>query len=320
MKPPYPRVGHLVFQRTPSLHWSFPRGQRIRWEDLSYPTTEDFELRVGYARGHGDIATHCHEDFVELVLVTNGKTVNSLEGNPYQVQKGSVFVIHPGQWHDYSCSRNLDLFNLCIRESALRQLPLRLLTTPGYLAFFQVEPAFRQKKSLTSQLILSGQTLEDVALSADRLRNVLADRDPLSSIRAQAIFTDLVAKLAIEYQALSSTQLKPVSLQFAKVISFIEMSYSEPITVADIAQHAGLSLRSLHRACLDYAGIPPKHLLTDVRLDHARQILAAGSESITEAAFAVGFTDSNHFSKCFKTRMGCSPREFRARHQDRRDP
>jgi len=99
------------------------------------------------------------------------------------------------------------------------------------------------------------------------------------------------------------------------VISFIEKNCSEPITVMDIARHAGFSARTLHRACMDYAGISPKQLLTDVRLENARQMLAQGSATVTEIAFATGFSDSNHFSKCFKNKQGCSPREFRSRQE-----
>jgi len=36
-------------------------------------------------------------------------------------------------------------------------------------------------------------------------------------------------------------------------------------------------------------------------------------KSITEIAFSWGFSDSAHFSRCFKLRFGVSPREFRLR-------
>ena len=304
----------MIFRRTYE-HRNFANVSRIYWKDVPYSRSKNFDICVGYARNHGNITNHCHDDFFEMVLVTNGTATNFLEGTPYPILEGSVFVIHPRQQHGYSGAKNLDLFNICIRESALDRLPEKLLASSGYVAFFRVEPAFRHKKKLPSQLVLSTRSLDEVAHTADRLRSALAASDPLNEIRAFAIFIDLLAKISIEYQSPKHTPASQISLHFARVISFIEKNFADPITVADIARHSGLSMRSLHRACLAYAGSPPKQFLTDVRLEHAKRILAEGSESVTETAFASGFSDSNHFSKYFKSKTGYSPREFRARQQ-----
>nr|WP_291557272.1 helix-turn-helix domain-containing protein [Comamonas sp. SCN 65-56] len=39
----------------------------------------------------------------------------------------------------------------------------------------------------------------------------------------------------------------------------------------------------------------------------------ASARSVSEIAFAWGFNDAAHFSRAFKNRFGCSPRDMRAR-------
>lgn len=305
----------MHFKQT-SEHRDFKQASRIYWKDLTYPTSNDFEVQVGYARDHGNFNNHCHDDFFEMVLVTRGKAINHLEGNNYLIEEGSIFVVHPEQKHGYDESDDLDLFNICIRESALKQLPLRLLSSPGYVAFFRVEPTFRHKKGLQSQLVLPYESLKYAAHLVDRLREVQANPEPLNEVRAKAIFTELLAKISLEYQTLTHLPVKQVSLQFAKVISFIEEHFSDQISVEDVAAKVGMSARTLHRNCIDYAGIPPKQLLTNLRINQAKQWLIENNDTITEIAFATGFTDSNHFSKQFKMKVGCTPKEFRLQNRN----
>ena len=57
------------------------------------------------------------------------------------------------------------------------------------------------------------------------------------------------------------------------------------------------------------------------RLDAARRDLcdpALAARSISEIAFAWGFNDAAHFSRAFRARFGCSPRELRAWREPRR--
>ncbi|MEZ5653153.1 MAG: helix-turn-helix domain-containing protein [Burkholderiaceae bacterium] len=56
--------------------------------------------------------------------------------------------------------------------------------------------------------------------------------------------------------------------------------------------------------------------IRNARLDACRRALADPTQalrSISEIAFAFGFNDAAHFSRSFRARFDCSPREFRAR-------
>jgi two-component system response regulator YesN len=52
-------------------------------------------------------------------------------------------------------------------------------------------------------------------------------------------------------------------------------------------------------------------LLTDLRIDRAKQLLTNPALKIIDVAEQVGYNDSSYFSHCFKKREGMSPKEFR---------
>lgn len=286
------------------------------WKDLWYPTTDHLDVCVGYGRNHGDHPIHIHEDFIELVIVTEGEGINLLEKKPYRISKGSIFVIHPKQAHGYIDTKKISLYNVCIRAVALKELPLGLLAAPGYIALFKVEPVFRQKRSLESHLKLEGSAFKEIIWLTERLKNRIEDPRPLSRVCAKAIFTEILAQLACEYQASQPATFKAPSLEAAKAISFMETHYTEPITVDEIARRTGFTVRTLHRACLDYLDLPPKKIINNLRIEGAMRLLRESKKSVTEVAFASGFLDSNYFSKCFKDKTGMTPRKFRNSSQE----
>lgn len=286
-------------------------GESLCWDDLWWPSSEVIDVRIGVARNLEDQGIHSHSDFFELVIVTRGTAVNIHQNQSFNIGKGSCFVIHPNQSHGFFHTRNLDVYNVCIKESALKQQPLALLSSRGFLALFKVEPMFRVKKGLESQLNMSGGKIEEIAWLLQHLMAILVAPDPLSQVRTKALFTELLARLAFEYQSISTDTFKPASLQFAKAVSYIESNYAEAITVVGVAKYAGMAVRSLHRSCWEYAGVSPKRLIMDIRIEKAKELLQKRGNSITDVAFSTGFTDSSHFSKCFKMIVGSSPKEYR---------
>ncbi len=85
------------------------------------------------------------------------------------------------------------------------------------------------------------------------------------------------------------------------------------VTVAELAEVAGLSeprLTSLFRTSL---GTSPARYAEDVRLHHAAKLLETSGLSGKEVAHACGFHDHPHFSRRFKRLFGSGPSAYAAR-------
>lgn len=81
-----------------------------------------------------------------------------------------------------------------------------------------------------------------------------------------------------------------------------------------LARHAGLSVRTLHRRCLEQLGTTPAKLIDKLRVEHARALLAASSVPPKSLAAACGFGNPTHMKRAFERQLGIGPREYRVLH------
>lgn len=102
---------------------------------------------------------------------------------------------------------------------------------------------------------------------------------------------------------------------FSRVEQFIETHLSEPtLCPTEIANAVGISVRHLHRLFLQKESTVAEYI-RERRLECCRTELCDprfSDRNITEIAFFWGFSDSAHFSRCFKRRFGVSPSLFRS--------
>jgi AraC-like DNA-binding protein len=84
-------------------------------------------------------------------------------------------------------------------------------------------------------------------------------------------------------------------------------------TLQDVAREIGMSARTLQRRLTD-AGITFQQIVEDTRRELASHYLKQSAVELNEAAFLLGFEDSNSFFRAFQAWEGTSPGEWRARH------
>lgn len=104
--------------------------------------------------------------------------------------------------------------------------------------------------------------------------------------------------------------------RLARVHAFIEQNLGDAaLSPAHIASKTGVSVRYLHRL-FEGTGTTVSGFLWRRRLERSRAALVdprRRAQSITEIAFAFGFSDASHFSKAFSRAFGESPSECRRR-------
>lgn len=82
----------------------------------------------------------------------------------------------------------------------------------------------------------------------------------------------------------------------------------------DVAAALGISKRYLHQLCAGSGATFNQHLFA-LRIDHACRLLGNASYAaltITEIAFACGFSEASYFSRVFRQRLGVTPSGYRA--------
>src|SRR5690606_11153802 len=91
---------------------------------------------------------------------------------------------------------------------------------------------------------------------------------------------------------------------------FMEEHFSEPLTLADIAEAAGVGGAHLCRLFKQETGSTPFEYLRRVRLIRAKYWLHQSKEKIARIAEATGFGTAQELNRTFQKLEHMSPREF----------
>ncbi|WP_299336255.1 ATP-binding protein [uncultured Psychroserpens sp.] len=82
---------------------------------------------------------------------------------------------------------------------------------------------------------------------------------------------------------------------------------NDQLSVEHIAREVGFSRSQLHRKLKAISGKSANQLITEIRLNEAHRMLKSKSGSVSEIAYAVGYSNLSYFTKSFKERFGELP-------------
>lgn len=93
-------------------------------------------------------------------------------------------------------------------------------------------------------------------------------------------------------------------------LSFIEAHYGEQVSLDDIAAAGSVGKSECLRCFRKALGTTPVAYLNAYRVSEATEMMRAGEMTVTQIAFACGFSSASYFSKAFRAQVGMSPREY----------
>lgn len=128
-----------------------------------------------------------------------------------------------------------------------------------------------------------------------------------------AVHTHALALLAEQLRPLLPAPLglaagERARLEHARAL--MEQSLERPLRVAALAAAVGLSAARLRAGFEQLYGAPPARLLLDLRMQHARELLAQGCQAAV-AGYRVGYAHPASFSAAFARHFGHPPRRGR---------
>ncbi|MBR5967935.1 MAG: helix-turn-helix domain-containing protein [Lachnospiraceae bacterium] len=98
---------------------------------------------------------------------------------------------------------------------------------------------------------------------------------------------------------------------FDRILGYTEEHYAEKLTLDSLAEEFGYSRNYICRLFQKNTGRSLNVYLTDLRMQHAYELLKKPDMLIKEVALQTGYSDYYHFFKVFKEKFGFSPKEMR---------
>lgn len=142
-------------------------------------------------------------------------------------------------------------------------------------------------------------------------------RDHGSAVAADA------ARLAVmplereggQAQFIVTPPTKPQGAELEPVLRWMEENAARDLTLNDIADHAGMSTRTLNRRFREQTGTTPLQWLHRARVRQAQHLLETTKHPVELIASRVGFGSATAFRDRFKRVAGTSPNAYRAAFQ-----
>jgi AraC family carnitine catabolism transcriptional activator len=134
----------------------------------------------------------------------------------------------------------------------------------------------------------------------------------LANAAARYVFAPPIrAHGALQYPENTEPLGNSVPTNVRAAIRVMEANLETPLSIAEVCRHVGLSHRQLDRLFAQCVRKTPALYYRDIRLDRARGLVTQTDLTMSEIAFASGFSSQVHFSRAYKDRFGLPPSKDR---------
>lgn len=97
----------------------------------------------------------------------------------------------------------------------------------------------------------------------------------------------------------------------AEIMQYIDNHFTEEIQLSVFAAKHFRDVTYISRLFKEYTGINYSDYLVEKRVEYAKKLLIKANTSVDDVANAVGYNDTSHFRRVFKSKTGMSPAQYR---------
>lgn len=248
---------------------------------------------------------HSHPDAMELCFLAGGSQAYAVGDARFPLRGGQMFLTYPNELHQGATpfQERCRLYYLIVDTVNCRE---------KFLGFPNGDCAVlaQSLQEIEQRVFFAGERTRELFEACFSFAGQLAQapEDPLlrSSLRCGLFF------LLREILECSRQGVPGYSPQIQAVLEYFSEHLEERLLLCDAAQAAQMSLEQLKRRFRREVGIAPGDYLLRQKVQRAGELIRSGC-SITDAAFQLGFSSSQHFARVFKKYFGFAPSQLRIR-------
>lgn len=251
------------------------------------------------------VTTHWHDE-AELTLVTSGSCIYQIDLIDYDVKKGDILFIPPLLLHSISLDTSNEFFSetyvfhmnflggnstdICstryLAPIMNQEVSIPCLITPEHPVYPSLRKIFNQITSLYNEEVIGYELA-------------------LKSLLLQSIF------LLLQYSTKNgSSETKISSDKLKSVLDYIELHYSEQISVSELARLCYFSDYHFMRFFKKHINMTCMEYINNLRLEKSVELFKQGNTSIIDVSLSVGFHNLSYFHRAFKKKYHMTPLSF----------
>ena len=245
--------------------------------------------------------SHTHPQY-EVYFCTKSVTQKSvINGVEYAYKYPCVIISTPYTIHSMSCEgtdgEDFERFVIYFDEKTLNSFADHLIPkmmnirNSGLLFRLSVEQAEQLKALILS---VNAETASEKELLLALFLNKLCNFEPVEP----------------------PVRIGTSSFYIQDVLQYIAEHFCDQINSASVSQRFAISRSKLDRDFKRFTGSTVHSFLDNCRLSHAKSLILTRRElSIGEIASMSGFSSETYFFPYFKSHTGCTPSEYKNKHQ-----
>lgn len=236
-----------------------------------------------------------HTDFLSLYLVRRGKATHVIDGQPFEVARGDVYAMMPGQTHWFDREEGLVLDTIHAAPQSFSEAEWVALGRPVPGRWLHLTPAAHAQ----------------VSEAWSELRTEWERGTPEALLLVPGLF----ARLLVRLHRLRLGNQSPAPVRQESVVStavrYLEEHFTEPLRIEQLAARVFLSPDRFTEVFAEAVGRTPRDYLKHLRLERAKELLSATDQPIATIGLLAGFSDPAYFARAFRSATGHTPREWR---------
>ena len=279
------------------------RGSKISVEDLHF-SVGDFDIWSGQCLSGMEVRFTALPDAYVVYLPRNGSMEVTSGGRTLQSQASGIIVadlgkadalrLHPGRSH----------IGIAFSRDVVKRELAKMLDGP---AVHDLEIAAEIPMGVAAYERLGG-------LGQLIWNSLESDAATMLSLRStEYLFRGAIVSLleSVPHRYATLLERPPVAAiprQVKRAIDYMVAHLGEPLGIDDLAQQAGVSVRSLQVGFRQFTDTSPLEYLRTLRLNAARhEIMSGAAGTVAEIASRWGFTHMGRFSGLYRQAYGELP-------------
>ena len=252
---------------------------------------------VSYTSYDLNCLPHIHEE-IELAVLLSGSTDVTCESCTYTMCAGDICVFMPGEIHSFTSHG----------KSRLYVAKLHCKNSHEQINF----PALRARENIIKNgTSLNKKLRTEIETLVSEVRNKAHGYGYAANGISQQIIVFLIRSGILK--SVNTAERKKLLFYvnlLQNVNKYIELHYSEPISLADISSYCNLSEYYFAHMFKKATGRTFYNHLTIYRLEKALPLLLYSDKKIIEIASLCGFSNTRSFNRLFKKFIFKTPREY----------
>lgn len=247
--------------------------------------------------------SHWHDDF-EFILILNGSMFYNVNGNHLLLQTGEGLFVNSRSFHYGYSDTHTDCSFICIL------LSYELLSSNEYFKTTCINP-------LTQNTQFPFQKL---TVAVPWQYSIINDLSELYTVNNQKLYPfHIIQKFAhileILFQNMNCSteyeQNKEDIQAITAMIGFVQKHYQNKLILKDISNAGNCGKTKCTSLFQKYLSTSPISFLNHYRLKKGSLLLRSTSMSITEIAYACGFSTTSYFCELFHKYYNITPGAYR---------